>query len=176
MTNDCDIPFSIKCIEPIRLRLAGTAVPRSRRSCVGDCNFPVRPKPLPETSKAANVVYGELTVKSSQTSSALERAVDLKESFHTSNDPAGRLIERVISSNQFRSSLRLREFLLYIADCALKETPEAATEQQIGVHVFHRPPGYNSSEDSIVRTHARLLRQKLTEYFRDRRGGGAHDR
>jgi hypothetical protein len=61
--------------------------------------------------------------------------------------------------------LRLREFLLYIAECALKGTPEAATEQQIGVHVFHRPPGYNSSEDSIVRTHARLLRQRLAEYF-----------
>jgi hypothetical protein len=75
------------------------------------------------------------------------------------------LIERVLASNQFRSSLRLREFLLYIADCALKELPEAATEQQIGVHVFHRLPGYNSSEDSIVRTHARLLRQKLGEYF-----------
>jgi hypothetical protein len=75
------------------------------------------------------------------------------------------LIERVISSSQFRSSLRLREFLIYIAECALKGTPEAATEQQIGVHVFHRPPGYNSSEDSIVRTHARLLRQRLAEYF-----------
>ncbi len=61
--------------------------------------------------------------------------------------------------------MRLREFLLYIAECALKETPEAATEQQIGVHVFQRPPGYNSSEDSIVRTHARLLRQKLAEFF-----------
>ena len=84
----------------------------------------------------------------------------------TSNsDPKSALIERVISSSQFRSSLRLREFLLYIADCALKGTPEAATEQQIGVHIFHRPPGYNSSEDSIVRTHARLLRQRLAEYF-----------
>ncbi len=59
----------------------------------------------------------------------------------------------------------MREFLRYIADCAIKEAPESATEQQIGVHVFHRPPGYNSSEDSIVRTHARLLRQKLAEYF-----------
>ena len=75
------------------------------------------------------------------------------------------MIERVIASSQFRGSLRLREFLLYIAECALKGTPEAATEQQIGVHVFHRPPGYNSSEDSIVRTHARLLRQRLAEYF-----------
>ena len=80
-------------------------------------------------------------------------------------DERSRLIERVLSSNQFKASLRLREFLRYIADCAIKESPEAATEQQIGVHVFNRIPGYNSSEDSIVRTHARLLRQKLAEYF-----------
>ena len=114
---------------------------------------------------AANVVYGELTVKSSSASSALTQTRELTDSFHTSNDPRFRLIERVVSSSHFRGSLRLREFLLYIAECALKETPEAATEQQIGVHVFHRPPGYNSSEDSIVRTHARLLRQKLAEFF-----------
>ncbi len=61
--------------------------------------------------------------------------------------------------------MRLREFLRYVANCAVNQSPEAATEQQIGVHVFNRVPGYNSSEDSIVRTHARLLRQKLAEYF-----------
>ena len=116
--------------------------------------------------RAAYVVYGELTVKNNRTSSALKQTGDLTGPFHPSNsDPRAALIERVISSRQFRSSLRLREILLYIAECALKEIPEAATEQQIGVHVFHRPPGYNSSEDSIVRTHARLLRQKLAEYF-----------
>jgi hypothetical protein len=104
-------------------------------------------------------------VKSSPASSALTQTSELTDSFHTSNDPRSRLIERVISSSHFRSSLRLREFLLYIGECALKEAPEAATEQQIGVHVFQRPPGYNSSEDSIVRTHARLLRQKLAEFF-----------
>jgi hypothetical protein len=97
--------------------------------------------------------------------SALRNAGDVTHSLHESNDPRLTLIERVIASNQFRSSLRLCEFLRYIGDCAVKETPEAATEQQIGVHVFQRAPGYNSSEDSIVRTHARLLRQKLTEYF-----------
>jgi hypothetical protein len=104
-------------------------------------------------------------VKSSPASSALKQSSELTDSFHPSNDPRSLLIERVIASNQFRGSLRLREFLHYIAECALKETPEAATEQQIGVHVFQRPPGYNSSEDSIVRTHARLLRQKLAEFF-----------
>jgi hypothetical protein len=105
-------------------------------------------------------------VKSSRSSSALQKTGELTEPLHSSNaDPRSALIERVISSSQFRSSLRLREFLLYIAECALKGTPEAATEQHIGVHVFHRAPGYNSSEDSIVRTHARLLRQRLAEYF-----------
>jgi hypothetical protein len=112
----------------------------------------------------AKVVYGELTVKSSRTSSA-EKKLGGTDSFDELNDPRSALIERVIASNQFRSSQRLREFLLYISECALKEAPESATEQQIGVHVFHRPPGYNSSEDSIVRTHARLLRQKLADFF-----------
>ena len=63
------------------------------------------------------------------------------------------------------SSVRLREFLIYVADCALRNCPEEATEQHIGIHVFQRSAGSNSSEDSIVRTHARLLRQKLAEYF-----------
>jgi hypothetical protein len=75
------------------------------------------------------------------------------------------LIERIASSRQLKSSARLREFLFYTADCAIREAPEDATEQQIGIRVFDRHPGYNSSEDSIVRTHARLLRQKLTVYF-----------
>lgn len=64
-----------------------------------------------------------------------------------------------------KSSQRLCQFLFYVAECAIREAPEEATEQQIGIRVFGRPPGYNSSEDSIVRTHARLLRQKLELYF-----------
>jgi hypothetical protein len=100
----------------------------------------------------------------------LKNEAGLNGEFHPLNatleaDPRSELLERVIASSQFRGSQRLREILVYIAECALRETPEAATEQQIGVHVFGRPPGYNSSEDSIVRTHARLLRQKLAEYF-----------
>lgn len=75
------------------------------------------------------------------------------------------LIERIAASQHLKSSPRLRDFLFYVADCAVREAPEEATEQQIGIHIFHRLPGYNSSEDSIVRTHARLLRQKLAAYF-----------
>jgi hypothetical protein len=80
-------------------------------------------------------------------------------------DPRWKLVERVAASPHLKASLRLQEFLFYISECAIREVPGEATEQQIGIHVFHRHPGYNSSEDSIVRTHARLLRQKLTAYF-----------
>lgn len=82
-----------------------------------------------------------------------------------STDPRWELVQRIAFSQLLKSSSRLRDFLLYVGECAIRDAPEEATEQQIGIHVFGRAPGYNSSEDSIVRTHARLLRQKLTEYF-----------
>jgi hypothetical protein len=83
------------------------------------------------------------------------------------NDPRWALVLRIAESQHFRNSARLCQFLSYVAECAIREQPEAATEQQIGIRVFGRSAGYNSSEDSIVRTHARLLRQKLAAYFAD---------
>lgn len=80
-------------------------------------------------------------------------------------DPRRQLIDRIVASPQFSSSARLCQFLIYVADCTLRGAPEAATEQQIGIRVFGRAPGYNSSEDNIVRSHARLLRQRLADYF-----------
>jgi hypothetical protein len=81
------------------------------------------------------------------------------------SDQRWALVERVAESQHLKSSARLCQFLFYVAECAIRQAPEEATEQQIGIRVFGRPPGYNSSEDSIVRTHARLLRQKLEAYF-----------
>ena len=81
------------------------------------------------------------------------------------DDPRWMLVERIAASPHFKSSARLCDFLFYISECAIREAPEDATEQQIGIRIFRRAPGYNSSEDSIVRTHARLLRQKLAAFF-----------
>jgi hypothetical protein len=75
------------------------------------------------------------------------------------------LVQRVIESPHLVGSARLRDFLLHVTACAIRERPEDATEQQIGIQVFQRPPGFNSSEDSIVRSQARLLRHKLAAYF-----------
>src|ERR1700722_2552541 len=75
------------------------------------------------------------------------------------------LVQRIIDSPSLVGSARLRDFLLHVTACAIRQTPEDATEQQIGIQVFQRSPGFNSSEDSIVRSQARLLRLKLSSYF-----------
>ena len=76
------------------------------------------------------------------------------------------LVQRIVESPHLVGSARLRDFLFHVTACAIRETPEDATEQQIGIQVFQRLPGFNSSEDSIVRSQARLLRHKLAAYFR----------
>ncbi len=75
------------------------------------------------------------------------------------------LVGRITAAPQISGSPKLREFFLYVMDCYMRQAPEEATEQQIGIHVFGRRPGFNSSDDSIVRSQARLLRMKLAVYF-----------
>jgi len=75
------------------------------------------------------------------------------------------LVQRVASSTTFEKSPRLRAFFLHVCRCALDNKPESATEQQVGVCVYDRPPGYNPNEDNIVRSQARLLRMKLEHHF-----------
>ena len=75
------------------------------------------------------------------------------------------LVNRVVLSVTFEKSPRLRAFFLHVCRCALEDKPEEATEQQIGINVYERPPGYNPNEDNIVRSQARVLRLKLEHHF-----------
>jgi hypothetical protein len=56
---------------------------------------------------------------------------------------------------------------LHVCRCALGNKPEGVTEQQVGICVYDRPPGYNPNEDNIVRSQARLLSGSA---LRDHRG------
>src|SRR3984893_4902713 len=87
------------------------------------------------------------------------------EAIEFDGDARWELVQRLIESPHLVGSARLRDFLLHVTACAIRERPEDATEQQIGIRVFQRSPGFNSSEDSIVRSQARLLRLKLSAYF-----------
>lgn len=83
----------------------------------------------------------------------------------TGAPPEEELVRRVASSATFEKSPRLRAFFLHVCRCALEEKPEEATEQQIGIYVYGRPPGYNPNDDNIVRSQARVLRMKLEHHF-----------
>ncbi len=94
-----------------------------------------------------------VTVAHSRTS--LDEVVGTREEF----------VRRVAASVTFEKSPRLRAFLLHVCRCALENKPEEATEQQIGIYVYGRSPGYSSNDDNIVRSQARLLRMKLEHHF-----------
>jgi hypothetical protein len=75
------------------------------------------------------------------------------------------LVERVTASKSFRKATRLRDFLLYVCDRALKGDLDNIREQQIGQAVFNRGLAYNPAEDNIVRVEARQVRKRLALYF-----------
>lgn len=82
------------------------------------------------------------------------------------SDPRWQLTLEVVNSTAFERSPRLRAFLLFICEMELTGRRLEINEQQIGVKVFGRTEGYNPGDDSIVRSQARLLRQRLEEHFR----------
>ena len=82
------------------------------------------------------------------------------------SDPRWQLTSKVLNSPLFEKSPRLRAFLTFICELELTGRRLDINEQQIGVDVFGRSPGYNPGDDSIVRSQARFLRQRLDEYFR----------
>jgi hypothetical protein len=81
------------------------------------------------------------------------------------DDARWQLVQQIVDSPQFTRAPRLSQFLLYIVSKSVQGRAHEVTEQQIGVHVFGRPHGYRTADDNIVRSYARQLRKRLSEYF-----------
>jgi Tol biopolymer transport system component len=69
------------------------------------------------------------------------------------------------SSPEFVSSDQLRRLLAFLIKRTLEGRQDELKETVIGVEVFGRDPGYDPKLDGVVRTEARRLRFKLTEYY-----------
>jgi hypothetical protein len=82
-------------------------------------------------------------------------------------DQSWALIERILQSPSFVRSVRLSALLRHIAKKTIDGETADLSEYQIGVQVFKRPESYSPGEDSIVRSHVRLLRQRLEEYTQE---------
>jgi len=107
----------------------------------------------------------ESTAKTAAGAAPTARRAELIGECAHEDDPRWHLAQRIASSDGFSRSRLLQDFLLYIVDRELSGRPEDITEQQIGVLVFGRAEGYDSSEDNIVRGYARNLRKRVDEYF-----------
>jgi hypothetical protein len=75
------------------------------------------------------------------------------------------LLERVAASSHLRRATRLQELLHYLGKRSLKDHLETVHEQMVGVEVFHRIGGYDTSADNIVRTSVSELRKRIDAYF-----------
>jgi hypothetical protein len=75
------------------------------------------------------------------------------------------LIGRIAASILFQKAPRLRDFLLYTADCTLDNRLADARESVIAERVFNRRLELQGGQDSIVRAEARNLRKRLETYF-----------
>lgn len=99
------------------------------------------------------------------TSSGARDALNPTDRARVESDPRWAVVQRILASPGFQKSARLSSFLIYVCERAILGRVDEVSEQHVGIHVFERPPDYNASEDNIVRSHARLLRKKLDEYY-----------
>lgn len=76
-------------------------------------------------------------------------------------------LARILASQAFSRSGRLTAFLRHVCVATLDGQEKQLSEQRIGTAVFGRPDHYNPSDDTIVRSTARLLRQRLDQYYED---------
>jgi hypothetical protein len=98
--------------------------------------------------------------------------LNLEADFRPPGEDCRALVARISASREFQRASRLRAFLTYVVDRKLAGSSCEITEVLIGHRVFGLPIDYNPGDNSIVRTQARTLRDRLERYFR---GDGAHE-
>lgn len=76
-------------------------------------------------------------------------------------------LARILLSPSFQGTKRCQEFLKYTVDHALTGDFDALKERVIGVNVFGRPAGFETSGDSIVRVKANEVRKRLAQYYQE---------
>ncbi len=74
-------------------------------------------------------------------------------------------LDRLLSSPHLRHSKRCQALLTYVVEAYLAGSLDKVKERTLGFEVFHRDPGYDTNEDSVVRTTALDIRKRLAQYY-----------
>ena len=88
----------------------------------------------------------------------------MKSAVQPSREDVREELNAICAHERFARSSRLRQFLRFIVEQRL--LGRDVNEQIIGVNVFERKGGYDSGNDTIVRTEAVALRRRLEDYYK----------
>jgi tetratricopeptide (TPR) repeat protein len=81
-------------------------------------------------------------------------------------------VERILASEKFSRSARLRSLLKFTVAQTLQGNANVLKEYVIGTEVLRKPESYDPRSDSLVRVLASRLRVKLKQYYAN---GGSED-
>src|ERR1039458_2885178 len=79
-------------------------------------------------------------------------------------------LKEVLQSHEFASSGRAQDFLTLLVNRALAGELDLLRERMIGAEFFHRPVGYDTANDPVVRVKATEVRKKLALYYLEQSG------
>jgi hypothetical protein len=74
-------------------------------------------------------------------------------------------VQRVLESPQFRRTPKLQRFLELVCDYYFQNKAHEINEFLIATEAFGKGPGFDPSQDSLVRVRAREVRRRLREHY-----------
>src|ERR1700729_4048683 len=80
-------------------------------------------------------------------------------------------LAHILASSSFQSGSRPSAFLEHVVRKAVEGRQNEIKESTIGTEVFGREPGYDTKLDPVVRSVARIVREKLNDYYLTNRPG-----
>src|SRR6202789_2277995 len=78
-----------------------------------------------------------------------------------------RQLDRLLENPHFSHSKRFPTFLRFIVQEELEGRGDHLKERTLGIEVFGRPPGYDTTSDPIVRVTAAEIRKRIAQYYQD---------
>ena len=74
---------------------------------------------------------------------------------------------RLLENPHFSNSRRFPSFLRFIVQAELEGRGDQLKERTLGIEVFGRDPGYDTTSDPIVRVTAAEIRKRIAQYYQD---------
>ncbi len=78
-----------------------------------------------------------------------------------------RQLDRLLDNQHFSHSKRFPSFLRYVVQEELEGRSDLLKERTLGIEVFGRNAGYDTTSDPIVRVTAAEIRKRIAQYYQD---------